>query len=104
MLEYRLSRDEQELTLTVSRADDDVRVYTSDRMFMRKLDALCERFPGVYRCTWTDGQVLGDGLPMGKKYEFPRRFFRFGRPASDAQIAAARANVARINSAGQYAP
>lgn len=98
MLDYRLSREEQELTLTVCRADDDVRVYTSDRLYMRKLDGLCERFPDVYRCIWTDKQIMGDSLPLGRKYEFPRRFLRFGVPASAAQIAAARVNMAKINS------
>ena len=101
MLNYKLTRDEQELTLTACRADDDVSVYASDRTFMRKLDGLCERFPDVYRCVWIDGQVMGDGVPMGKRYTFPRRFLRFARPASDAQREAARANVAKINSTVQ---
>ena len=99
MLDYRLSKAEQELTLTVCRADDDVRVYTSDRVYMRKLDKLCETFPDVYKCSWVDGQVLGDALPMGKRYTFPRRFLRFASPPSEAQRAAARANAAKMHSA-----
>lgn len=101
MLESRLTKTEQELTLVVCRDDDVVRVYTSDRRSMVKLDGLCEKYPDVYRCTWVDAQLLGDGLPMGKRYVFPRRFLRFGVPASVAQRAAARASIARINSMAQ---
>ena len=100
-MDYRLSTQEQELTLTVVRADAVVRVYTSDRVYMRKLDKLHEEHPDVYKRTWTDTQIMGDGLPMGVRYEFPRRYLRFGRPASAAQVTAARANMARINSTGQ---
>ena len=96
MLDHRLTREEQELTLTICRADDDVQVYTSDRIYLRKLDRLCELFPGEYRCVWTDNQVLGDSLPMGKRYTFPRRFLRFAAPPSEAQRAAARANAAKM--------
>lgn len=104
MLDYRLTRDEQELTLTVCRADDDVRVYTSDRLYMRKLDKLCETFPDVYKCSWVDGQVLGDSLPMGKRYTFPRKYLRFAAPPSEAQRAAARANAVKMRSASQIQP
>ena len=101
MLDYRLSKAEQEMTLTVCRSDDDVHVYASDRVFLRKLDGLCAEFPEVYRKTWTDPQILGDGLPMGAKYTFPRRYLRFGHPASAAQIEAARANAVKMRSTSQ---
>jgi len=101
MLDYRLSRDEQELTLTVTRSDDVVTVYTSDRVHMRQLDKLCAQYPGVYVTVWTDKQTMGDGLPLGRRYTFPRRYLRFGHPATDAQRAAARANMFKINSAAE---
>lgn len=99
MLDYRLSREEQELTLTVTRSDSLVTVYTSDRIHMRQLDGLCKRYPDTYKCVWTDCQVLGDGLPMGRRYTFPRRYLRFGHPASAAQIEAARVNALKMRSA-----
>lgn len=98
-LRYKLTAAEQETTLIACRDNDEVVAYTSDRLTMRKLDGLCERFPAVYCCVWTDGQVLGDGLPMGKRYTFPRRYLRFGHPASVAQVEAARANAAKMRSA-----
>lgn len=98
MLDYRLSMQEQELTIRVSRDEERVRVYASDRAAMKKLDRLCALFPGEYVNTWTDGQIMGDGLPMAKKYTFPRRYLRFGKPASAAQVEASRMKLLKINS------
>lgn len=97
-MDYRLSTQEQELTLTAVRADDVVTCYTSDRVYMRKLDKLHQEFPDVYRLVWTDSQIMGDGAPMGKRYQFPRRYLRFGKPASEAQQAARRANAVKMRS------
>lgn len=97
-MKYKLTEQEQEMTLTVVRADDVVTCYTSDRVYMRKLDKLHQEFPDVYKRTWEDGQVMGDGLPMGVRYEFPRRYLRFGKPASEAQQAARRANAVKMRS------
>ena len=98
MLDYRPTKEEQELTITTTRAGDLADVYTNDRTYMRKLDGLCDRYPETYRRTWADNQVMGDGLPFGVRYQFPRRLLRFGRPASDVKIAAGRAAAARMNS------
>ena len=101
MLNYKLTAAEQETSVVCCRADNAVTVFTSDRRDMKRLDTLCERFPEVYHRTWVDDQIMGDGLPMGKKYTFPRRFFRFVTPRSDAQRAAAARNAAVARSARQ---
>jgi hypothetical protein len=101
---YRLAPEEQETTFATCKTDGNVRVYTSCRDDMRRLDAMCERYPDVYTKTWTDGTILADGHPAGARYEFPKRFLRLGKPASEAQLAAARANVDRINFERQNAP
>lgn len=97
-MKYKLTEQEQELVVTVTRADDVVTCYTSDRVHMRKLDKLHQEFPDVYRLVWTDSQIMGDGAPMGKRYQFPRRYLRFGKPASEAQQAARRANAVKMRS------
>lgn len=102
MLNYRLSFAERETTFVHCRADSDATIYTSDRARMAKLDKLCAKFPGVYQCVWTDTQILGDGLPMGKRYSVPSKLIRFGKPASEAQKAAGREKAAKMNSARQF--
>lgn len=98
-MRYKLAAAEQETTFVHCHGDIEATVYTSDRARMVKLDALCEQFPDVYRCVWVDSQIMGDGLPMGKRYSIPARYVRFAKPASAAQLAAARAGMAKINSA-----
>ena len=97
-MRYRLTAAEQETTFVHCRSDVEATIYTSDRARMMKLDKMCEDFPDVYRCVWVDSQIMGDGLPMGKRYSIPARYVRFAKPASQAQLAAARAGMARINS------
>ena len=97
MMNYTLGRDEQELTLTVIRSEKVCDVYASDRTFMSRLDALCVQFPDVYKKTWVDGSIMGDGKPMGAKYQFPRDYLRFGKPPTEAQKAASREKAAKMN-------
>ena len=99
MLTYRLTAQEQETTYATCKAEGNVRVYTSCRDDMRRLDAMCERYPDIYTRVWVDAQIMGDGKPQGCRYEFPKRFLRLGHPASAAQIEAARANAAKMRSA-----
>ena len=98
MINYTLSRAEQETNILFSRADTQAVMYTADRAMMKKMDALCEQYPMEYRCIWTDEQILGDGLPMGKKYMYPIKNIRHKKPATEAQRKAARENMIRINS------
>lgn len=44
-----LSREEQEVVITMSAADTGVEVYASDPVYIRKLDKLCDRRPNCYK-------------------------------------------------------
>lgn len=44
-----LTREEQEVIITMSAADTGVEVYASDSVYIRKLDKLCERSPDCYK-------------------------------------------------------
>ena len=85
MADYKLSREEQELTITISRSEDTVHLCTSDRLYMKKRDKLCNDHPDSYRKVWEDSLIAGDGLPVSVRYEFPRKLLRFGRPATEGQ-------------------
>jgi hypothetical protein len=51
---------------------------------MRKLDNLAAQFPDVYLRTWTEET---GGKVTAAKYEVNARYIRFGKPATEAQIA-----------------
>ena len=57
---------EQETTISFSRDNNDVDVWTSDTTMMTKLDRLCENSPNEYRCIEV-GKSL-DGLLANKRY------------------------------------
>jgi hypothetical protein len=83
---YKLSKAEQE---TIIRWDAEERIAHIDTAYppmIDKLDKLVEAFPDTYRC------VFVDELYHAKKYRAPASFIKFGKPASEAQKAAARAN------------
>lgn len=58
--------DEQETTISYSRTDAAVFVWTNDRTVMTRLDKLCSTAPDCYSCTNT-GRTL-DGAIMDKRY------------------------------------
>ena len=91
-MNYSLKYAEQETTVTINRAETEATIYTCDRRYMRKLDKLCESAPDAYKCVWVDSQVMGDGLPLGKKYTAPAKLIRFNKPRvmTDEQIEAAK--------------
>lgn len=106
-INYNLNKIEQETIINTDndntsimydRSEPMASVYTADRNRMKKLDKLCEQYPDVYTCYWVDDLIMKDGKPRGKKYSFPTRFLKFSKPASKAQIEAARANMSKINS------
>lgn len=45
----KLTREEQEVIITTSAADDLAEVYVADPIYMRKLDRLVEKDPGSYK-------------------------------------------------------
>lgn len=97
-MKYKLPPNEQELTLVVTRADNAVHVYSTDRRYQRVLHRLCREYPEVYREVWSDPEIAGDGLPVGVRFEFPKKYLRFGKPSTEAQQAARRANAMKMRS------
>ena len=87
ILNYHLSLEEQEMIVNASRASDTVTVYCSDRTMMTKLDKMCKKYPETYRLTASDPQVIGDGKPVSKTYEAPKKLLRFAPPRSEKQKA-----------------
>lgn len=96
---YKLTLAEQETTVTMSRDLHTAQIYTSDRLVMSKLDKLCVDYPDTYKCEWVDKHVMGDGVPMGKRYTVNKKYVKFRKPASAAKIEAGR----RISSYRQRA-
>lgn len=96
MLNYRLPSDEQETVISHNRAGKMARIYTSDRLVMPKLDKLCREHPNVYKCVWVDSQILGDGLPMAKRYEVEKKYVRHRVPISEKSLEQRR-EIARNN-------
>lgn len=58
--------DEQETTISFSRDNKEVDVWTSDTTMMTKLDRLCKDSPNEYKCIEV-GKSL-DGLLANKRY------------------------------------
>lgn len=78
------SRQEMETSIVWDDAQKTARVYTASPITMRKLEKLSAQFPDVYRRTWTEET---GGKVTAAKYEVDARFIRFGKPATEAQIA-----------------
>ncbi len=95
------SRQEMETSVLWDDEQKTAKVYTASTITMRKLDKLAAQFPDVYRRTWMEET---GGKVTAAKYEVDARYVRFGKPASEAQIA--RGNMlarAKINSAPRTA-
>lgn len=91
------SRQEMETSIVWDDAQKTARVYTASSVTMRKLEKLAAQFPDVYRRTWTEET---SGKVTAAKYEVDARYVRFGKPASEAQIARGKMLTrAKINSA-----
>lgn len=83
---YKLTREEQETIINWCPADDTASIYSADPVVIRKLDKLTAAFPDVYKCRRVDS------VYKTKDYIVPARLIRFGKPASQAKIEAARKN------------
>lgn len=64
-----LTRDEQEVVINFSAGDKTISVYTSDPVFMRKMDGLVQTSPHLYQVTAETA--------VSKTYEMPRNFLTF---------------------------
>lgn len=84
MSRYSLKSCEREVQIRFDMEERVAHIYTSEPMYMRKLDKLVETLPEIYKC------VKVDELGYFKKYECPMKFIRFGgkpRVLSDEQKA-----------------
>ena len=68
---YRISTDEMETTIVISKNDKLAKVYSCDPIYMRKLDKLCEKCPDEYKLVSEDG--------YSKTYSVPKKRIRFAR-------------------------
>ena len=83
---YKLIKAEQE---TIIRWDAEERIAHIDTAYAPKiamLDKLVAAYPKTYKCVFVDERY------HAKKYEVPASYIKFGKPASEAQKAAARLN------------
>lgn len=78
------SRQEMETSIVWDDAQKTAKVYTASPISLRKLERLSAQFPDVYRRTWTEQT---GGKVTAAKYEVDARYIRFGKPATEAQIA-----------------
>lgn len=79
---YNLTLPERETTVRWDAEERIAHIYTADPVYIRRLDKLVEQFPDVYKLVIRD--------QYGAKYTVPNKYVRFGKPASEAQKAAAR--------------
>ena len=85
---YALTRAEREVTIRFDAEERIAHIYTSDPVYIRRLDKLCEEDPETYKC------VKIDPLGYFKQYEAPSDKIRFGKSPSEALREAARKKAA----------
>ncbi len=85
MSQHVLSRTERETILLTNAAEDMIEVGTSDPVYIRKMEKLCDAFPDAYARNGT--LASGD-----RAYRMPKNLLRFGKPPSEAR----RAQAARM--------
>lgn len=101
----RLTREEQEVIITTSAADELAEVYTADPIYIRKLDKRVEQDPGNYK--------VKSRNTYSATYTMPKRLLQFRLPTAPRELTeeqraelrermkkaqAARQNKASINS------
>ena len=68
----KLSKYEQETIINFNVAESDAVVYTRDKAVMRRLDALVNEFPEVYKC-------IGE-TDIDKTYSMPKQYVSYRKP------------------------
>lgn len=86
---------EQETIINFNNAEKSAEVYTCDKRLMKKLSAFAEEFPEVYKLKSED-EYSKTYIISDKKYIHLRK--PFSKPRTEKQIAAAKSNIARLNS------
>ena len=71
-MRHSLKACEREVTIRFDMEERVAHIYTSEPVYMRKLDKLVETLPEIYKC------VKVDELGYFKKYECPMKFIKFG--------------------------
>ena len=86
-----ISREEQETIVNYNAAEQTATVYTRDKTVMRRLDALTEAYPDIYR--------LISETDIDKTYEMSKSLINFRKPMSisAAQREAASKRMKHIN-------
>ncbi|MCI5723171.1 MAG: hypothetical protein MR283_04095 [Erysipelotrichaceae bacterium] len=67
-----LTKYEQETIINFNVAETDAVVYTRDKAVMRKLDALVNEFPEVYKCLKV--------TDIDKTYSMPKKYVKYRKP------------------------
>ena len=73
------TRLERETTIIFNEEERKALIWTCSPTMIRRLDKLAEGYPDAYKCVLVDGDA--------RRYEVDKRYIRFGKPASAAQIA-----------------
>ncbi len=68
----KLSKYEQETIINFNVAESDAVVFTRDKSVIRKLDALVNEFPEVYKC-------IGE-TDIDKTYSMPKHYVSYRKP------------------------
>lgn len=100
---YSYNADERETNINFSDANDEATIYTASGPMLTKLERLCREFPQVYKRTATE--TAENGRLIAGRYSIAnKRLIRFGKPASVAQIEAAKKNAVKMCSTPRTAP
>ena len=67
-----LTRYEQEVVINFNADEDMATVYSANPAWIRKMDALVQEFPYVFRIKWQ--------TEVSKTYEIPKKYVRIGKP------------------------
>ena len=73
------TRLERETTIIFNEEERKAMIWTCSPTMIRRLDKLVKHNSDAYRCVLVDGDA--------RRYEVDKRYIRFGKPASAAQIA-----------------
>ncbi len=90
----RFTRLEQETTVVMNAEEATAEVFTADPVYLRKLKKLHEEFPDTYIQNSLNQD--SDDTILSATYTVPKKFIRFGKPASAARIAAGQQAAERM--------
>lgn len=76
-------RMEQETSIVWDEEEKGAHIYTASPVSMRKLDRLCEDYPGEYMKVWEEKDE--SGRVTAARYQTGCKRVKFARPASEAR-------------------